>query len=259
MRALLFWWLTTLLLVAPALGTDEPATADLRHDGLDGAPAPLATALRDFGRDAQRWAYTQRVVQYNRKDTVKSVWVARYDPSQHPDEQWTLLERDAEEPTAGELRRFRREQAKRERNRRTLGELLNLDQAVLARESETALVYEVPLRREPGTRFPPEKFEVLITLTSGSHLLERIEVRPRERFRVGVVVNVKAGHAQLDFSRVLPDAGPALTAIAAGGTASVLLVPVGGRVEIVRTDLRRVRPYDERFTVELGPLKAIDF
>lgn len=39
----------------------------------------------------------------------------------------------------------------------------------------------------------------------------------------------------------------------------MLFVPVGGRMEIRRTDFKRVTPYDERFQVQIGPLKAIDF
>jgi hypothetical protein len=259
MRTFCLPWLVLMLVAVVLRAEPTSEVAPYRYDGFDGVPAPLAAALRDFGRDAQRWAYTQHVVQFDRRDAEKSVWTARYDPSQHPDEQWTLLERDHEEATAAQQRRFRREQAKRERNRRTLGELLDLPQATLARETDTTLVYEVPLRREPGSRLPPEKFEVLITLVRAGPALTRIELRPRERFRVGLVVNVKGGEARLDFSPVLPDAGPAVTAITARGAATVMMVPVGGRVEITRTDLRRVRPYDERFNVEWGPLKAIDF
>ncbi|MGH7947148.1 MAG: hypothetical protein ACREH8_11955 [Opitutaceae bacterium] len=41
--------------------------------------------------------------------------------------------------------------------------------------------------------------------------------------------------------------------------ASVLFINVGGSMELKRTDLKRVKPFDERFEVQIGTLKAIDF
>jgi hypothetical protein len=89
--------------------------------------------------------------------------------------------------------------------------------------------------------------------------LKLIDVKLRENIRVAGIVNLKAGDARLEFAPVLPEHGPALTAISAGGTASLLFITVGARAEAVRTDFKRVTPYDERFQVKLGPLKAIDF
>lgn len=242
-----------------ALRADEPASGAAAADPFAGAPAPLAQAMREFARDAGRWAYTQRFVEYARDGQVERTWTARHDPSQHYDVQWTLLSRDGETPTEAQQKSFRKRRASRERDRKSLGELLELDRATVAFQSSTELVYEVPLRIEDGSRFPPEKFQAFITVERAGGGLKLIDVKLREKLRVAGVVSVKSGDARIEFSRVLPDAGPAIAAISAGATASILFVPVGERVELERTDYKKVTPYDERFSVKLGPLKAIDF
>jgi hypothetical protein len=37
------------------------------------------------------------------------------------------------------------------------------------------------------------------------------------------------------------------------------MVPLARTYEASRGDFKRVKPYDERFSVQIGPLKAIDF
>ena len=41
--------------------------------------------------------------------------------------------------------------------------------------------------------------------------------------------------------------------------ASILFFNIGGSMSLTRTELKRVRPFDERFEVQIGNLKAIDF
>jgi hypothetical protein len=47
--------------------------------------------------------------------------------------------------------------------------------------------------------------------------------------------------------------------VRAQGSASILFVPFGGSVELDRTDFRHVRPFGDRFEVQIGALKALDF
>jgi hypothetical protein len=256
---LFFSLLCGLSLLAAALRA-EPEDAQLNpHDPLAGVHPPLAEALRSFSRDAGRWAYTQRFVQFDKEGKEKGSWVARFDPSQHYDVQWTLVEEDRKPATERQQKKFRKERAKLAKDRRTLGELLLVRQASIAFQSNKELVYEVPLKLEDGSRFPPEKFQVFVTVDREKQSLKLIDVKLRENIRVAGIVNLKAGDARLEFAPVLPEHGPALTAISAGGTASLLFITVGARAEAVRTDFKRVTPYDERFQVKLGPLRAIDF
>ncbi|MDP2138095.1 MAG: hypothetical protein Q8J74_09585, partial [Candidatus Didemnitutus sp.] len=100
---------------------------------------------------------------------------------------------------------------------------------------------------------------VFVRIERATESLRLIDVKLRSSFRVAGIVKVKSGEAQMQFARVLPEFGPTVTAITADGQASVLFVPVGGRTAMTRTDFKRVTPYDERFEVKLGPLKALDF
>lgn len=235
------------------------AAAEDPMDPLAGCPEPLAAAIRAFGREAGRWAYTQHIVQYDRKGKVRQEQVARFDPSQHYDVQWTLLQQDGKDATESQAKKFRKERAKLSKNRRTLGELLVLKEAKLVREADGELVYEVPLKQDEDNRLPPEKFEVLVTLNRGAQTLRAIDVQLKKSWRVVGIVNVKSGEAHLSFEAVKPEHGPTVTRIAGEGRATVLLVPVGAKAEVKRSEFKRVTPYDERFQVKIGPLKAIDF
>lgn len=251
----LFLLLLGLSLATPALrATDEDPM-----DPLAGCPEPLAAAIRAYGRDAGRWAYTQRILQYDRKGRVQQEQVARFDPSRHYDVQWTLLRQDGKDATESQVKKFRKERAKLSKNRRPLGELLVLTEAKLVRETDGELVYEVPLKKDDNNRLPPEKFEVLVTLNRGAQTLRAIDVQLKKSWRVAGLVNVKSGEAHLAFETVQPEHGPAVTRIMGEGRATILMVPVGAKAEVTRGEFKRVTPYDERFQVKIGPLKAIDF
>jgi len=58
---------------------------------------------------------------------------------------------------------------------------------------------------------------------------------------------------------VRDDAGPAIAKVEASGSATVMFVPFGGRAEAMRSEFKRVTPYDDRFVVKPGPLRTIDF
>lgn len=266
----LFVFLTaSLILSAPLLRAEEPvapapaAAVEDPADPFHGVPVPLAEALRNYAKDAPRWAYTQRLSQYDRKGKPTETWVARHDPSQHYDVQWTLLERDGKAPTEKQQKKFRADRLEQERKgRKALGELLVLPQAVLLADqtdSPDALVYEVPLKRSEDMRLPPEKFLVQVKITRDTHRLQSIDVLLRAKIRLVGVFSLKAGEAHIRFADVTPEFGPAVSQVSASGSGSVFFVPVGGKTELVRSDFKHVKPYDERFEVKFGPLRTIDF
>jgi hypothetical protein len=248
---------------AVLLATGARADESASPDPFAGVPAPLAAALRSFSKDAPRWAYTQRFVEFDRKGRQKESWIGRFDPSLHYDVQWTLLEKDGQLPTEAQQKKFRKQRAKLEQKGRVrLGEVIDVQRAVEVSDAAKTggeLTYEVPLRPIEGSRFPPEKFQVFVRIDREKHALRAIDLKLRERVRVAMVVNVKAAEARIEFADVLPDAGPPLAKITGVGTASVLLVPVSGRLEATRSEFKRVTPYDDRFIVKPGPLRTIDF
>ena len=84
-------------------------------------------------------------------------------------------------------------------------------------------------------------------------------MRLRESFRSKLIVKVKSGEGSLDFAPIDPKHPPALVGIQGDAVASVLFVNIGGSMELKRTELKHVKPFDERFDVQIGSLKAIDF
>ena len=74
-----------------------------------------------------------------------------------------------------------------------------------------------------------------------------------------LVFNVKAGELDADFAAVDQRHNPAMTSLKGDGRLSVLFVPIERNGEMVRADFKHVRPFDERFGVQVGPIKALDF
>lgn len=240
-------------------GAEEESSPAPAADPLAGAPEPLATAVRKYLHDAQRWAFTQHTIVYDKNGKVKEERRSRFDPSLAPEERWTLLEKDGKAPDESAAKKFRRERAKQRLDGNSLGELLELHKARVAIETPTAVTYEVPLRAEGNRRLPPEKFKVLVRVARPADVLEFIEVTLREPMRVKLIAKIKRGGAQLKFSAVDEKHAPPLTAITADGAGSIFFVPVSASYDMDRKDFKRVKPWDERFGVQIGPMKVLDY
>jgi hypothetical protein len=232
----------------------------------------LNDALHKVAADYQRWAYTEHRVMRDAKGGVQSEVLLRHDPSLPYAEQWVVLKVDGREPNQRERDRYRRRGERSapsdglrvdnrgSRSRQpSLGELIDVGRSSVASESATHLVFEIPLLKFGNERFPPEKFQVLVRLRKEGSLLENISVRLRSSFRSKLVLKVKAGDASLDFAQIDPKHPPAVVSVVGDADASVLFVNVGRSVELKRTELKHVKPFDERFEVQIGGLKAIDF
>lgn len=242
--------------------------------GRSAVPALLDEALQHTLRDMDRWAYTQTSVELDGKGKVIKRSVVRFDPSKPYSEQYTPLLIDGREPDASELRKYRRRGEKRgeriekaeregadstEGNRQSLGELMDLERATLASEDDKTTTFEVPLKKEGNKRLPPDKFRVLARVDKATRTIERIEATLRESMRTLVVVKIKSGEGSIDFARVDPKFAPTPVALRGTGLYSILFVPGGRSYEATHTDFKRVKPYGERFGVQIGTIKTIDF
>jgi len=83
-------------------------------------------------------------------------------------------------------------------------------------------------------------------------------VHIRESFRLKLIAKVKAGEARLDFAVVDPKFGPVLTTLTGDFNVSLLFIPVNGTFTLTRADWKRVKSFDERLQVKLGPLQFLD-
>lgn len=255
------------LAVSRAGATARPATAD--------EAALLNELLHKTANDLRRWAYTEHRIMRDHEGKVKSDHLIRYDPSKPYAEQWTPLKINGKDPSERDLARYRRrgeqsaEAAKgpvpgvqvggRDSKRVALGEVIDVPRASIAQETATHLLYEIPLRKVGNERFPPEKFIVHARVRKEGRVLENVSAKLREAFRAKLVVKVKSGEGSIDFAQVDPQHPPTMVKVTGDAAASLLFFNVGGSMDLTRTDLKRVRPFDERFEVQIGNLKAIDF
>ena len=272
LHLLLLFSLTAFASMLRAEGVASPEAGGARA----ASPAELTTlsdVLHRTADDYRRWAYTEHRIMRDEKGRVKSDTLVRHDPSKPYAEQWTPLKIDGKDPSDRERAKYRRmgEQAEKtelapasglphpdSRRRRSLGEVLDVPRSSIAAETPSHFVFDIPLMKFGNERFPPEKFQVLARVRKEGPALENIAVRLRESFRAKLVVKVKSGEGSLDFSPVDPRYPPVLVAIAGDAVASVLFVSIGGSMELKRGELKHVKPFDERFDVQIGTLKAID-
>jgi hypothetical protein len=255
------------LLVSRALATEAlPPGAQRAASGEE--IALLNEVLHKTADDLRRWAYTERRVIRDDKGRVKSEQVIRFDPSKPYAEQWTPITINGREPTERDRAKFRKrgERAapsdrptRASQQRRSLGEVLDVAHAFVFAETPTQLVCEIPLLKFGNERFPPENFQVLARIGRESRQLENITVKLRESFRAKLVVKIKSGGGSLDFAQPDPRYPPTMVAVAGDASVSMLFVSLSGSLELKRTELRHVKPFDERFDVQIGTLKAIDF
>ncbi len=272
---------TFILLILSAALLTAGARAEVVARPAGSSPARAATpdelsllsdVLHKTAGDFHRWAYTEHRVIRDEKGRVKSEVVLRHDPSKPYPEQWTPIKVDGKEPSDREKAKYRRRGEKGgpssqfsttpepdNRRRRSLGELIELSKSTIATETPTHLVFEVPLLKAGNERFPPEKFQVHARVKKEGALLENIAVQLRDSFRSKLVVKVKSAGGSLDFAPVDPKYPATLVRIEGEAVASVLFVSIGGSLVLTRTDLKHVKPFDERFDVQIGTLKAIDF
>lgn len=257
--ASLFCWFLPMTLSAAGAAAARSASSD--------EVMVLVGAVKKYTADVNRWAYTQSSIMRDDKGKTKSEIVVRFDPSEPPEKRWTPILIDGKPPSSRDLNRYRRRgtQAHAEsdvpgtRRRYALGELIQFEGVKVVSEDAKQYVFEIPLRKENNNRFPPEKFLVLARVNKEAQTLAAVEVRLREAFRQKLVVKVKSGEGTLDFETVDPQFAPTLTSIRGDATVSVVFVNVGGAYELKRKDFKRVTPYDDRFEVQIGEMKALDF
>lgn len=250
----------SLWVVAVTIATANPPAAVSPE--LEGVPAPLAVALQKLMADEGHWAYTQTTQVFDRAGRPEEgPQVERYDPSQPDDAQWTLLQRKGRTPTDREVRAWKRKKEKeiRRREEKSLGEVLDFGRAAVQREEGPTIVYEVPLKASASRRFPAEKFVAYLAVNRDRGELERFGLKAREAFRMVGVAKIEKVEIDAQFATVDPQYAAQPQVIHASGTGRVLFFRVGASAAITWSDFKRVTPYNDRFVVELGELKVLDF
>jgi len=226
-----------------------------------GAPEPLDAALRKLLAEEGYWAYTRTIRVYDKNNRLERTDVERYDPSQPEDRRWRLVLRNGLPPSSGEVRSWERQRAREMRRRgRPLGAILDFPGATVADDNRSHLIYSIPIQTGASMRLPADKFFVLLQIDKARGEIDRLALRTTEAFRVAGVARVENVEADATFGVIDPDypAQPVrATAFGAGRVAWV--IRVGGRAELSWANFERVTPYDARYEVSIGDLKALDF
>lgn len=230
--------------------------------GYAEVPALLNSAMAKLQADEDHWAYTQTTQEHDRKGKPKDgPTVERFDPSMPTDEHWTLLQYEGREPTDRAVRSWRKRKLKEQKRReeKTLGEVMDFERAREVSRSGTAVVFEIPLQTGASKWLPAEKFVVHMTVDPGCETLQAFHLKTLESFRALGVAKIDSIEVDASFRTVDERYAPQPERIAARGTGKVLFFPVGGSALIAWSDFVRVKPYRDRFEVQIGELKAFGF
>jgi hypothetical protein len=234
-------------------------------------------AVQNSKQDTEHWAYTETTVIKAGKGGPNGETVVRFDPSKPYAEQFTPLKVEGQPPTERQLKKYRERGERRgERVARAAaatttpgsappalhigGTRVSMDvqHPQVVEAGETQVIFEVPLLGASND-IPVDKFEVRVVVGRASRQAEHVVLRIRESFRVKLVAKVKAGEVHMDFTVVDPKFGPVPTAMSGDIAASLLFIPVSAEFNNTRTDWKRVKSYNERLQVKLGPLEVLDF
>jgi hypothetical protein len=227
-----------------AAGSGTQAAAFLKLPAASAEQrAMFEEALGKIGADEDRWAYTE--ASHGADD--KRVAVTRVDPSKPAAQRCTLLKIDGKPPTPDELKRWHDE------GRATnapLGELPPIDSLVdlsdvrVQAVETAAVVFELPLRG--GNKdFPADRFQALFRVNRTQRAFEDITVRLRESIGLAGVVKLTEAGLAVRFRTLDPASPPQPVLLRGGGAVRVLLVKFAREFEAVRTDFRRVEPWQE--------------
>jgi hypothetical protein len=259
-------------------------TAGLRAEETSRPATPdevvlFKEAIKNTTQDTERWAYTETTVMKSTKGKVREETVVRFDPSKPWPEQYTPLKIEGKPPTDRQRKKYRERGEKRGESLARTAEVadattpgepaaqkpergkkvtLDLDNPRVLKDEGDRLVYEAALKAT-AKDIPVDKFEVRVVVGKAARQVEHISLRVRDSFRVKLVAKVKAGEASADFAVVDPKYGPVMTSATGSFGASLLFVPVSGIFTNTRTEWARVKPYNDRLKVKLGPLEVLDF
>ncbi len=227
----------------------------------------MRSAIEFYAQGERHWAYREIKREYDRKGRLKEESVSQVDPSLPWDQRDVLLSTDGAPASDQTKRRYQKQREKERRARergaqreRRLRDLIDFDAVELNSTSAGISTLALPILPDPNTNFPVEKIAMTAEVEIASGDLMSIKAVLLESVRHKAVANIKGMNLEIRFGAVTDqDRPPAITSLRGTARASVLFFPVGGSIEIERTDYRWVTPYDDRFNVEVGTPTAIDF
>ena len=256
-------------------------TADMANN-LASAPHPLLDAAFNAYLDHQgRWAYTETHSGLNAGGKSRAETILQVDPSQPYAQQRLPIKLSGQLPTEKQLKEWaeRSEQAAKRRHNEATVALLGapsaeefhlqifnqlvvpeLGRASVLAEDDASVTYDVPMHKVGDTIATPfATFQLTARVNKLHRHFERVTIRQLLMMRVGAGKNTD-GLIEIEFGS--PD--PRYPSFPLKSSSRMTNKPLFGPANIlvntaVRTDLKHVTPFDERFGVKIGPLRTIQF
>lgn len=255
---------------------------------VQGRPALLNDAFNSLVEDQGRWAFTEtRNDIQEGKQLGESIF--RVDPSATYAEQYKPIKIRGKNPTEKQLkeaaergeRAGKRRAEQQEKNPEPVAEekpkmhqgnevklringqkiTPEIDLATVVREDEASVTYNIPLRAEGSgnTKDLVEKFELTARVNKNTHQFEHATIRQRGPMRVMLVAKVTDTLLEFEFTKPDPRYPAVLTKVSVDGHVRLFF----GRdramhSEALRTELKHITPYDERFGVKMGATRTIE-
>jgi hypothetical protein len=242
----------------------------------------LDAAFNVYVEHQGRWAYTEthfgRGVE-GQPSEARAIF--RFDPSRPYTEQFVPVKLNGQPPLEKILKLWQKrgdELAKRRQEPEVNGkspgdraegfflQIYNqmvtplLERAVVLSEDETGTSYDVPMRKvgsPEGELF--DAFQLIARVSKSRQQFEHVTIRLRAPLHI-VAGKYSAGLIEIEFGS--PD--PKFPTVPVKITSQTTNKPLFGKANTShdvaeRTDWKHVTPYDERFGIKIGPLRAIEF
>ena len=226
-------------------------------------PALLSQAIQKLIADEDHWAFTQTTLKFDKSGKTKGgPLVERYDPSKPVGQEWQLIKYSGHAPSDLEMRiwHYQKGKAMKHHGEKTLGDVLDLDHAVPASETPGSAMFLVPILKGASDRFPADKLQVFMSVDKRLGALTSFSLRPKEPFRFAGVVKVVSGDLEGRLDVVQDNTTPALVWWKGSGNLRIMgLIPIGIGREASYADFKRVTPFNDRFEVKIGDIKALNF
>jgi hypothetical protein len=255
----------------PCLALAIFATAALHAE----IPPELDDAWTKYVQDIDHWAYTETVRAYDAKGRITRETATRYDPSKAYPEQFVVLSHTGKTPLERMQKWARlRGEDRGKRIERPGGveddaqprivvggapAIADLENATVIEENEQSVTYSIPLHKEGGRADMIEKFVTHVRVSKTQLAFEQVDIFLPQPTRVKLGAKVNELTLSIEFTTVDTQFAPTATVLKDHVAASAFFRRREGGHETVRRDFKRVKPYRDRFSVEIGPSRTIDF
>ena len=213
-------------------------------------PALLARAIAQWTTGQEDLAFTQQTRYFLDDGKVKEERIERYDPSLPDNKRWRLIEVDGRPASNEQREKWERRKNGKPRKKvvKSPAEILDLDHAVLAKETVKTARFEIGLRPETARLLAVENITVVITVDKESSSIAHIAATLRQPIRV-LLGLARITDLDLDV-HIEPadedsDSAGKSGEVEAGSTARVTMSKLGSPMEYNWNDFRRVASYRE--------------